>query len=401
LEALSEELTLFATWAQPQPDEVRVRRMVESHITGLVSQLWPTAKVELFGSSACGLALPSSDLDVLVTGIEDFNPNLPAPHFDQLHQLLNSNGITEVAALPNARVPLVKYCDPRARVWVDVSFLALNSTNCIPVVKGYLNQFPLLKPLVTIFKTILRQTGLHKPHEGGLGSYAVVLLLVSFLRVRASAGTDVHNISNLGLLFVTFLRFFSNSALDCAFTPGAQDPFGEIRSVRGRLEIWDPLDNNNNVAYSCRRVEQIQYICTITVERLSWFDPNHYSSVLATVIDPSDQNLRLPVHQVLPFVPPECGEPPKSTTTACTGTEELEPWAVPPSIAEVQVKTASNALLALDVAGAEHPDRECETPSGGVNVAATADWATIQPLQRSVTPGRLRTQTSAPRRMSK
>ena len=88
------------------------------------------------------------------------------------------------------------------------------------------------------------------------------------------------------------------------------------------LQIWDPLDNNNNVAYSCRRVEQIQYICTITVERLSWFDPNHYSSVLATVIDPSDQNLRLPVHQVLPFVPPECGEPPKSTTTACTGYSE-------------------------------------------------------------------------------
>ena len=216
---------------------------------------------------------------MLVTGIEDFNPNLPAPHFDQLHQLLNSNGITEVAALPNARVPLVKYCDPRARVWVDVSFLALNSTNCIPVVKvclaqfrstlsarftndlhflpnstsvlgaswfvlqGYLNQFPLLKPLVTIFKTILRQTGLHKPHEGGLGSYAVVLLLVSFLRVRASAGTDVHNISNLGLLFVTFLRFFSNSALDCAFTPGAQDPFGEIRSVRGRLEVFLLVQN--------------------------------------------------------------------------------------------------------------------------------------------------------------
>ena len=81
--------------------------------------------------------------------------------------------------------------------------------------------------------------------------------------------------------------------------------------------------------------------------------------------------------------------------------EELEPWAVPPSIAEVQVKTASNALLALDVAGAENPDRECETPSEGVNAAATADWATIQPLQRSVTPGRLRTQRSAPRRLTK
>ena len=50
---------------------------------------------------------------------------------------------------------------------------------------------------------------------------------------------------------------------------------------------------------------------------------------------------------------------------------------MPPSIAEVQFKTASNALLALDVAGAENPDRECETPSGGVNAAATADWATI------------------------
>lgn len=180
-------------------------------------------------------------------------------------------GVIDCSIIPNTRVPLVKYCHPRANVWVDVNFTVLNSTKCIPVVKvcpsatliencvfrvsprrvsirrkgnhwcqnilrhnagplvrifksskfsdsfplgfillfsvamkfasqqhtrryrvqGYIEQYPLIRPIAIVLKTLLRQHGLHKPHEGGLGSYAIVLLLYSFMRPGTNALTGM------------------------------------------------------------------------------------------------------------------------------------------------------------------------------------------------------------------
>ena len=47
--------------------------------------------------------------------------NFPSLHFMQVQQLLIRHGITEVGALPDVMAD-----DWRARVWVDVSFLALS-----------------------------------------------------------------------------------------------------------------------------------------------------------------------------------------------------------------------------------------------------------------------------------
>lgn len=343
LQVLSEEVGLFSSWADLQDIEAQERQEVQLELQTLVLQLWPSATIELFGSSACGLALPSSDLDLVIEGIEDFNPNFPLPHLALLSDTLRASGITELSIIPNAKVPIVKYCHPRARVWVDVSFTVLNSTRCIPLVKEYLESYPLLRPLTTVFKTLLRQHGLHKPHDGGLGSYAVVLLLVSFLRLREQSG-DVHNPIHLGPLVVDFLRYFSNYGTQFAFTPGAKDhPIDMVRGIHGRLEIWDPLDPDNNVAFSCRRVERIQAIFGIAVGSLAWYSPRHCASVLASFISPNDPCLRMPLPSSkapLPS-PPDCqhvssgpemgprapaGHPnPAPVTTSKTGPDPLRP----------------------------------------------------------------------------
>ena len=40
-------------------------------VTSCITQKFPKASVHLFGSQATGLALPGSDLDVVVLGISD------------------------------------------------------------------------------------------------------------------------------------------------------------------------------------------------------------------------------------------------------------------------------------------------------------------------------------------
>eukprot|EP00667_Euglena_gracilis_P001771 EG_transcript_1772 len=294
LRALSDEILLFASWAELRLCEQQERTLVQKQFEDLVKSLWPSAKVELFGSTAFGLALPSSDLDLVITGVDDFKPSYPLPHLVTLSQHLQAIGMHDFSIIASAKVPLVKYCHPRAQVWVDVTFTALNSTRCIPVVKQYLQQYALIKPMVVVIKTLLRQHGLHKPHDGGLGSYAVVLLLYCFLRLRAKV-MDVQSPTNLGMLMVDFLRYFAGHGTEYAYTPGSAEPIDVSRDTRGRLEIWDPMDRINNVAYSCRRVEQIQLVFGVAVDSLAWYSPQRCASVLGSFISATDPNLRMPV----------------------------------------------------------------------------------------------------------
>jgi predicted nucleotidyltransferase len=323
LRALSEEIIVFAKWVELRSSELEERQIVQQHLTNLVTKLWPSATIDVFGSTACGLALPSSDLDVVITGVPDFNPFSPLPHLVRLSQQLQCQGVIDCSIIPNTKVPLVKYCHPRANVWVDVNFTVLNSTKCIPVVKGYIEQYPLIRPIAIVLKTLLRQHGLHKPHEGGLGSYAIVLLLYSFMRLRVNMA-DVKNAANLGPLTVDFLRYFASHGTEYPFTPAADHPIDVTRPSNGRLEIWDPLDSGNNVAFSCRREEQIKTVFGIAVESLAWYSPRHCCSVLGSFIIANDPNLRMKVvsHSIEAEDPRDSGSPTHTDVSEESPSEE-------------------------------------------------------------------------------
>eukprot|EP00668_Euglena_longa_P004968 GGOE01005835.1.p1 GENE.GGOE01005835.1~~GGOE01005835.1.p1 ORF type:complete len:531 (-),score=85.23 GGOE01005835.1:1556-3016(-) len=359
--ALSEEILLFTSWAELRPCEQQERTLVQQQFEDLVKSLWPSSKVELFGSTAFGLALPSSDLDLVISGVEDFRPSYPLPHLITLSQHLQATGI-RAEIIANAKVPLVKYCHPRAQVWVDVTFTALNSTRCIPVVKQYLQQYPLIKPMVVVIKTLLRQHGLHKPHDGGLGSYAVVLLLCCFLRLRAYAKViDVQNHASVGMLMVDFLRYFAGHGTDNAYTPGGSEPIDVSRDTRGHLEIWDPMDRSNNVAYSCRRVEHIQTIFGMAVDSLAWYSPRHCASVMGSFICVFDPNFRMPLVSrlkegvlgdgQLPSAEESDGETPSSEGGATTSptTSPREAGSDAPGTAKSLLEVRRGAVLGCDL----------------------------------------------------
>lgn len=66
--ALTADIVAFAEAASPSSDESSRRQTALEVITAAVKQEWPDAEVRVFGSSACGTTLPSSDVDVAVNG---------------------------------------------------------------------------------------------------------------------------------------------------------------------------------------------------------------------------------------------------------------------------------------------------------------------------------------------
>ena len=54
----------------------------------------------------------------------------------------------------------------------------------LPVIKGYVAQLPALRPLVLVLKAYMAVQNLNSPAFGGLGSYALIFMIITFLKVR-------------------------------------------------------------------------------------------------------------------------------------------------------------------------------------------------------------------------
>ena len=54
---------------------------------------------------------------------------------------------------------------------------------CVELVKTFLKEYEVLEPIVLALKNILKWAGLNDPYTGGLSSYGLILLVVSFLQV--------------------------------------------------------------------------------------------------------------------------------------------------------------------------------------------------------------------------
>jgi hypothetical protein len=56
-----------------------------------------------------------------------------------------------------------------------------NGLECVQLVKTYLDENKLIEPLILVLKQMLKVWGFNDPYTGGLSSYALFLLIVSFL----------------------------------------------------------------------------------------------------------------------------------------------------------------------------------------------------------------------------
>ena len=66
---------------------------------------------------------------------------------------------------------------------VDISMNQPNGVKTGEMINRFLNEFPALRALVLIIKAFLNQRSMNEVYSGGLGSYAIVCLAVSFLQV--------------------------------------------------------------------------------------------------------------------------------------------------------------------------------------------------------------------------
>ncbi|XP_013858884.1 non-canonical poly(A) RNA polymerase PAPD7 isoform X2 [Austrofundulus limnaeus] len=186
INGLHEEIVDFFNFMSPKPEEEAMRRDVVNRIEGVIKDLWPTARVEIFGSFSTGLYLPTSDIDLVVFG------NWDHPPLQELEQALKKHNVAgnfPIKVLDKATVPIIKLTDHETKVKVDISFNVETAVKAAQFIKSYLKR------------------DLNEVFTGGISSYSLILMAISFLQLHPRIDTRRTNI-NLGILLIEFFELY-------------------------------------------------------------------------------------------------------------------------------------------------------------------------------------------------
>jgi DNA polymerase sigma len=375
LVALHNEIVAYARLMECQPHELKQRQEMIDQVTMLVRDCFgPSTRtssatgsdsdnkesyphVKVFGSQASGLLLPTSDIDLVVLfqpervktntsvtsnvshSADDNDVSMStssadaATHWEQevsrrspLHTIADairrkwSSEVTYLEVIDNTRVPLVKFTYGPYNLNVDICIDQSVGPKAAELTKTFLQALPPLRPLTFVLKSFLAARALNEPYTGGMGSFALQLLIVSFLQQRERATLRLragryrndqssslrtpHN-QSLGCLLLEFLDLYGSTFNyyttgisvrydGFLFPKGAKDRRSVFyQSARpSSLALENPLDPQMDVGKPTFRMNIIQRSFAVAYQLLLaqvTYPHEPTESILAKILPPTKE----------------------------------------------------------------------------------------------------------------
>ena len=277
-EQLTTEAHLFKVnvWKVMMSRKKTVMSFLKS-LQEVVIALFPSAYIGIFGSFATRLALPTSDLDLVIANTGFNRAEIVAAVAALAAILPPYNWTLAVQPIPTATVPVVKLTvDPqcfggdfREQLKVDITFETQEDVErrhiglaAVKWVKQLLQDYPYAQECILALKQVLYQRRLNSAYLGGLSSYSLVLWVAAYMRACPCATS--------GDLIVGVLRFYG-----CEFQPSttgisSTEPhfYPRPAPVFTVCETLDPVSPGNNTTKSAYRLPDVQELFRVCWESL-------------------------------------------------------------------------------------------------------------------------------------
>lgn len=272
-EMLHREVEAFVRYMSPTEVEEEIRGLVIALVSNAITNAFPDARIIPFGSYETKLYLPNGDIDLVIQS----DSMAYSDKVNVLRTLANiikrARIASKVTIIAKAKVPIIKFVTNYGRLNVDISINQGNGVVAGDIVNGFLNGMRgcgfALRSLVIIAKAFLNQRGMNEVYTGGLGSYSIVCLAVSFLQMHPKIRRgEIDAEKNLGVLVMEFFElygcYFNYEEVGISVRNG-----GSYFSKRQRgwydftrknlLSIEDPTDSSNDISkgsYGIAKVRQ-------------------------------------------------------------------------------------------------------------------------------------------------
>lgn len=164
-------------------------------------------------------------------------------------------------------MPIVKLTDKKTDVKVDISFNMSSGVKSAELIRHFIYQFPALPKLVYVLKQFLLERDLNEVFTGGISSYSLILMCISFLQMYHRP-KELCASYNLGVLLIEFLelygRKFNYMQTGIRIREGGSY-ISKEEMQRDMLDghrpsllcIEDPLQPNNDIGRSSYGVLQV------------------------------------------------------------------------------------------------------------------------------------------------
>ncbi|KAH8094669.1 hypothetical protein BXZ70DRAFT_908781 [Cristinia sonorae] len=213
---LHDEIVAYVAYCNATEQEVRARVLVVAKLEQFIRRRVSVCDVQLFGSVALDVCLPDSDIDLVIQTPQVYDDKYKTRVLHQLASMFRfSISCREPTVAVGACVPVLQFktSPPLGSYDIDISINADDGVKAVPVIKEYLANFPILRPLLLVLKGFLRKLDLHSASNGGLGSYGLSCMTICFLKLiirkrDEKLTTDFMENESLGVLLMDFLQFY-------------------------------------------------------------------------------------------------------------------------------------------------------------------------------------------------
>jgi non-canonical poly(A) RNA polymerase PAPD5/7 len=258
VQRLNLEIQKFYEYAKPNHLEAVVRRQVVEQVRADVCKTLPNYVLEVFGSEKTGLALATSDIDFRLmkkeqsedSSLAKLPPTPPerAHAMKALHRLyyhdLSKNRAYMLAVLRYARYPLISLQDKWSGL--DLQVVLSNDTSMSrELMHRYMEQYPHLRQLYYVVKTMFDVRGLSDVFRGGIGSYSLFMMIVASMLHKPHQRADA---AGALLNFLKFYRDFDTTKQGISIEPAwlfdKEEVKVQTQQVKAKLAVYIPRLNH-------------------------------------------------------------------------------------------------------------------------------------------------------------
>ena len=261
---LQKDLTDYQAYVKEQISQKKpVIQDILQKLQSVVNEVNPNYKVNLYGSYCTGLCLPWSDIDTVITCESGQTDEYFLSRL--YYKLMNMPWVKEHKFIENTAIPIIKLVsNDKFDFHIDISEESEKhfGLKTVELVKSYLKAYSVLEPIILALKTLLNNGNLNNPYTGGLSSYGLILMVVSF--IQSEIDNDKYNEKSPNILGETFLNVlghygiffdYNNYVIITYLVDESNDTSDRDNSFSfvpnsHELIIVDPLNKQNNVAKS-------------------------------------------------------------------------------------------------------------------------------------------------------
>ena len=272
------EIIEFSRLFGPTPADSMTRAAIGQRVAKAIKTGFPEfedAKIAIYGSTAQGLYLPSSDIDITILGA-DIPESRVFINIARLKDHFQGLAWTADVEAINCSVPILKLTDRRTRINIDVSIGNTDGVKTIALIREHRRDMPELLHLLLVVKTLLRLKNFNETFSGGLSSLTLTVMIIRFLQAERMANYRPQLLSTLLIKFFKLHgdHFDYDSVGITIRGTGAYFLIEEkhFECQAGRLCVENPIDTSKDLGARCRDFHLIRDLFSKSYKELVW-DP--------------------------------------------------------------------------------------------------------------------------------